>query len=178
MEEEDIISWSKNKFLDWSDFKAESNPSKFEDSSSQIKFHHTWTLDSEVHEAKIFFKIDNIQLTTIFFCHLSWVREHCNTLNLLKHEQGHFDLAQSLLPVIKENLLNKFKNKRFPTRGQNEEQRKQYAREDSGLMITKELEKWSEKLQKKRNQYDEETEFGNNLNKQKEYDERFKELRN
>jgi hypothetical protein len=132
---------------------------------------------SEEQEKNIYFVIDDIQLSTLFFRHLSWVREHCDTQSLLKHEQGHFDLAQSLLPVIKENILSKFKNKRFPTRGQNEEQRKQFAREDSGTMIAKELEKWSDKLQKKQKQYDIETEFGSNLKKQKEYDEQFLDLR-
>ena len=177
MEEEDVLTWSKDYFLKWSDFKAESNPAAFEDSFSYIKYHHTWTLDSEMFEGKIYFTINSIQLSVLFYRHLSWVRKQCDTPFLLNHEQGHFDLAQSFLPEIKESILNEFKNKRFPTRGQNEEQRKQFAREDSGIMIAKELEKWTTKLQNKRKNYAEETELGTNLDKQKVYDKEFAELR-
>ncbi len=177
MENDDIISWSKNYFLTWSDFKAQSNSSSFEDSSSKIKFHYTWTVSSEMFDGKIFFLIDTIQLSTQFFQHLSWVREKQASLELLKHEQGHFDLAESLRSVIIKDLQNEFKDKKFPTRGQNEEQQKQFALVDSGLMIAQRLEKWYNDLSQKRKKYDKETEFGHNLNKQKEYDKKFNELR-
>ena len=44
-------------------------------------------------------------------------------------------------------------------------------------MITKELEKWNEILSEKRQKYVEETEYGQNIEKQKEYDEKFQKLR-
>ena len=177
MENDDIITWSKNYFLTWLDFKAQSNSSSFEDSSSQIKYHHTWTIRSETYDDKIFFLIDNLQLSTQFFRHLSWVREKQSSLELLKHEQGHFDLAESLRSIILDDLQNDFKDKKFPTRGQNEEQPKQFAREDSGLIIAQKLEKWYNILSQKRIKYDNETEFGHDLNKQREYDKKFNELR-
>ncbi len=177
MENEDIIPWSKDYFLHWSDFKAEPNTSSFEDSSSHIKYHHTWTVNSEMSDGKICFVIDDIKLAAQFFRHLSWVRENQSSLELLKHEQGHFDLAESLRPIITKEIQNEFRDKKFPTRGKNDEQRKQFAREDSGLMIAKELEKWVSDFSQKRRKYDIETEFGHNLNKQKEYDKKFNELR-
>jgi hypothetical protein len=177
MENDDMLSWSKDYFLNWSDFKAESNPSTFEDSSSHIKFHYTWIVNSTISDGKICFLIDDIKLTTQFLRHLSWVREKQSSADLLKHEQGHFDLAESLRPMITEKIQNKFEDKKFPTRGQNDEQRKQFAREDSGLMIVKELEKWYLDFSQKRKTYDEETEFGHNREKQKEYDEQFDKLR-
>ena len=177
MEDKDIIIWSKDYFLNWSDFKAESNPSSFEDSSSHVKYHHTWTVNSEMSDDTIYFLIDDIKLSTQFFRHLSWVRENQASLELLKHEQGHFDLAESLRPIITEEIQKEFKDKKFTTRGKNDEQRKQFAREDSKLMISKELEKWLNDLSQKRMKYDEETEFGHKLNKQNEYDKKFNELR-
>ncbi len=177
MENDDIISWTKDYFLDWSDFMAESSPSKCEDSSSKIKYHHTGTVHSEISNGEIYFLIDDIKLSSQFLRHLSWVREKQASLELLKHEQGHFDLAEFLRPKITEKIQNEFKDKKFPTRGQNDDQRKQFAREDSGLMLAKELERWSYDFSQKRIKYDEETEFGHNLNKQKEYDEKFNELR-
>jgi hypothetical protein len=177
MENDDVLPWSKDHFLEWSDFKAESNPSAFEDSSSHIKFHYTWIVNSDMSDEKISFLIDEIKLTTQFFRHLSWVRENQSSQDLLKHEQGHFDLAESLRPIITEKIQNKLQNKKFPTRGKNPEQQKQFAREDSGLMISKELEKWSLDLTQKRKKYDDETEFGHNVKKQNEYDEEFDKLR-
>jgi hypothetical protein len=105
------------------------------------------------------------------------VRENEISSDLLKHEQGHFDLAESLRQMITEKIMDEFKDKKFPTRGQNDDQRKQFAREDSGLMIAKELEKWISDLEMKRKKYDDETEFGKNREKQKEYDEKFDRLR-
>ena len=43
--------------------------------------------------------------------------------------------------------------------------------------MRKELEKCSNDLSHKRKEYDEETEFGQNVKKQKEHDEKFNELR-
>ena len=177
MENDDILSWSKDYFLKWSDFNAESNPSTFEDSSSHIKFHYTWIVNSGMSDDKIIFLIDDIKLTTQFFRHLSWAREKQSSLDLLKHEQGHFDLVESLRLVITEKIKNKFQDKKFPTRGKNDEQRKQFAREDSGLMISKEIERWSLDFSQKRTKYDEVTEFGQNKKKRKEYDEQFDKLR-
>ena len=177
MENDDILSWSNDYFLKWSDFKAESNPSVFEDSSSHIKYHYTWIVNSDISEGKISFLIDEVKLTTQFFRHLSWIREKQFSADLLKHEQGHFDLAESLRLMITEKIQNEFQNKKFPTRGQNDEQQKQFAREDSGLMIAKELEKWSLDFSQNRIKYDEETEFGQNKEKQREYNDRFDKLR-
>jgi hypothetical protein len=177
VEDSDIITWSENYYLKWSDVLADPNPSAFEDSSSKIKYHHTWTVKSDMVDRKIFYQIEKIQLSTLFLRHLSWVRDQHSSDNLLNHEQGHFDLAESIRDTIVKNIEDKFREKRFPTRGQNEEQRKQFAREDSGLMITKELEKWNEILSEKRQKYVEETEYGQNIEKQKEYDEKFQKLR-
>ena len=178
MEDNDVITWSKNYFLKWSDFTADPNHSAFEDSSSNIKYHHSWMVRSEMTDGKILYVIDRINLSTLFFRHLSWVRKQNSSDNQLNHEQGHFDLAESIKPEIIKSIENKFLDKMFPTRGQNEEQRKQFAREDSGIMISAELEKWHKILSEKRRQYDIDTEHGQNLEKQREYDEIFKKLRN
>lgn len=177
MENGEIIFWSKDYFLTWDDFYAEPNSSSFEDSSSQIKYNYTWIINSETSEGKIYFLIDNIQLSTQFLRRLSWVREKQASPELLKHEQGHFDLAESLRSIIMAEFQKEFKNKRFLTRGQNEEQQKQFAREDSNLMISQRLENWYYELTQLRKQYDEETEFGHNLEKQYEYDKKFFKLR-
>lgn len=177
MNENDVIIWSKETFLKWSDFQAESNPATFEDSHSVIKYRSTWTISSEKINEQILFLIENIRLSVEFFPHLSWVRISQNTDSLLNHEQGHFDLAEMMRREYIEKLQNIFYGKHFPTRGQNEEQQKQFAKEDSGRMIAEEIEKLEQMLDKRRQKYDIMTAFGHNLEKQLDFNLEFDKLR-
>ena len=178
MSQNTVISWSKDYLLDWSDFKAESNPAAFEDAHSTIKYRYTWTVNSDSVGNQIRFFIENIGLTTEFHPLLSWVRQPQATSQLLNHEQGHFDLTELLRPEIITKIQNVFVGKKFPTRGQNQEQQKQFAREDSGLLIAKEIEKLEKYLFEKQEEYDKQTNYGQIIEKQQEYDNLFKNLRN
>ncbi len=177
MSENNLLVWSNDSFLRWSDFKAESNSAAFEDSHSIIKYRYTWTVNSDKLENQILFFIENIQLSVEFHPVLSWVRLSQANDALLKHEQGHFDLAELVKRENHEKLKNKFHEKQFPTRGKNEEQRKQFAKQDSGKMIAEEIEKLEEILSQRRQEYDVQTNFGQNLEKQLEYNSIFDELR-
>jgi len=177
MSENNNLVWSNDSFLKWSDFIAESNPAVFEDSHSIIKYRYTWTVNSDEKESQIIFFIDNIQLFVEFHHVLSWVRLSQATDNLLKHEQGHFDLAELVKRENLEKLKNKFYEKQFSTRGKNEAQRKQFAREDSGKMIAEEVRRLEVILSQRRKEYDEQTHFGQNLEKQSYYDSIFDKLK-
>ena len=174
---DDFIVWSKNCFLSWNDFKAESNPAAFEDAHSTIRYRHTWTLNSDKIENKIVFFIENLHLSVEFNPLLSWYRQGENNDNLLKHEQGHFDLGELVKNENLEKLQNKFYGKQFPTRGKNEEQRKQFAKEDSGKMISKDVKTLGDILSKRRKQYDDDTCFGQNIDVQLKYNLLFDKLR-
>ena len=177
MSEIDVLVWSKNSPLQWSDFKAESHPAAFEDAHSVIKYRYTWTVNSEKMGSDILFFIENIELSVEFYRLLSWVRTPDANDSLLKHEQGHFDLAELVKRENLEKLQKFFYEKQYPTRGKNEEQRKQFAKEDSGKIIGEEVEKLEKQLLKRRQDYDEQTNFGLNSQKQLEYDLLFKKLR-
>ena len=177
MSENNVLAWSKDYFLTWSDFKAESNPAVFEDSHSVIKYRYTWTVNSDKMGGEILFFIENIQLSAEFHSVLSWVRLSQANDSLLKHEHGHFDLAELVRRENQEILQNKFHKKLFPTRGKNEEQRKQFAKEDSEKMIREEVDKLEQILSQRRQEYDEHTDFGQNLKKQSEYNLIFDKLR-
>jgi predicted acetyltransferase len=176
MTENDVILWSQKSILNWPDFKAEHHSSIFEDSHSTIKFGFTWTVNSDKEDEKIVFLIENILISVEFHPLLSSVRESCKSDELLKHEQGHFDLAELIKNENMESFYKKFYNQKFPTRGQNEDQRKQFAKEDSGKMIVSEIKKLSEILEKRSKEYDDITEFGQNHDKQKEFDLIFDDL--
>ena len=172
-----VVVWSNDCTLTWSDFKAEYNPATYEDSHCVIKYHFTWTVNSEKTAEQISFFIENIQISTEFHSLLSWVRPFQNSDNLLKHAQGHFDLGELVKRENLEKLQNNFYGKQFPTRGKNKDQQKQFAKEDSGRMIVKEIEKLEQLLSEKRKEYDEQTDFGQNLEKQSEHNELFDKLR-
>ena len=95
----------------------------------------------------------------------------------MKHEQGHFDLAEMLKKDYDKIIKNKFYDKVFPTRGQNDAQRKQFAKEDSGKMISIEIANLSQNLRKKRDEYNIETDFGKNIPNQTKYEEIFKKFK-
>lgn len=170
------ISWNANYSLSWSDFQAESNPAAFEDAHSVVKYSYTWTVNFDRIDDKIMFFVECLKLTTEFYPLLSWVRKSQATSSLLKHEQGHFDLAELLRPNITEQIQSIFNKKKFPTRGQNYEQQKQFAREDSGLLIAKEVEKWEKHFFEKEIEYDKLTNYGQIFEKQQEYDVLFQSL--
>jgi hypothetical protein len=171
------VVWSDNSHLTWFDFKAEFNPASYEDSHCVIKYQFTWTINSEKTENEILIFIENIQLTTEFNPLLSWVRPLQNTDTLLLHEQGHFDLGELVKRENLEKLRNLFYKKQFTTRGKNEDQNKQFAKEDSGKMIAIEIKKLEQMLLQRRKIYDDETDFGKNLEKQSEYNDLFVKLK-
>ena len=177
MIEKEVIHWSNDIQLNVSNFMAEPNPGIFEDSHSVIKYGFTWVVNSEQLNDQVVFSVENIQLSVEFNPLLSWIRMSEFNDGLLKHEQGHFDLAEIIKRKYQKIFENEFYGKKFPTRGQNDAQRKQYAKEDSGKMISLKVEKLNLYLKEKRDEYDQETDFGKNIPEQKKYDEIFNKLR-
>ena len=176
MGEKTTLEWTPNFTLSWSDFQAESNPAVFEDSHSVIKYRFTWVVDSDKINDDIVFLIDDISLFVEFHPLLSWVRKSEANESLLNHEQGNFDLAEL---VKRENILNlqaQFYKKHFSTRGQNDEQRKQFAKEDSGKMINQQVEKLQDLFDERSQRYHNETNYGHNIDEQSKYDLIFKKL--
>ena len=170
------VIWTKDYHLKWSDFKAESNPAVFENSHSVIKYGFTWLVNSDELNDQIVFSISNIEISVEFHPLLSWVRHSESNYNLLKHEQGNFDLAEMIKRNHKTIFEDKFYDKVFPTRGQNDAQRKQFAKEDSGRLISTEITNMDKILLKKREDYDLDTDFGNNLEIQLKYNLLFEKL--
>ena len=177
MTDTDLIEWNKAYSLTWSDFKAESNPAVFEDSHTVIKYRFTWMVNSDNVDGKIVFLIEDIRLFVEFHSLLSWVRHSEINDLLLNHERGSFDLAELVKNENISKLRELFYSKPFPTRGQNQEQRKQFAKEDSGKMIAIEIEKLQNLYDEKCLKYHDDTSFGSNIDEQSKYDLLFKQLK-
>lgn len=177
MGEKTILEWTLNSILSWSDFQAESNPAIFEDSHNVIKYRFTWVVDSEKIDENIVFLINDIALFVEFHPLLSWVRKSESNESLLNHEQGTFDLAELVKRENITNLQEQFYKKHFSTRGQNDEQRKQFAKVDSGKMINEQVEKLQNFFNERSQKYHDDTSYGKNLDEQTKYDLSFKQLR-
>jgi len=177
MGENTMLEWAPNFTLKLSDFKAESNPSVYEDSHSVIKYRFTWTVNSDKINDKVVFLIEDICIFVEFHPLLSWVRLSEANDYLLNHEQGTFDLGELVKRENIKKIQDIFYNKHFSTRGQNEEQRKQYAKEDSGKMIHLEVEKLQQLFDEKCLKYEADTNHGQNLEAQLKYDLLFKQLK-
>ena len=177
MGEKTTLEWTPNFTLSWSDFQAELNPAVFEDSHSVIKYRFTWVVDSEKIDDNIVFLINDISLFVEFHPLLSWVRQSEANESLLNHEQGNFDLAELVKHENITNLQEQFYKKHFSTRGQNDEQRKQFAKEDSGKMINECVERLQNRFDERSQKYQNDTNYGKNVGKQSKYDLTFKQLR-
>ncbi len=172
-----VLQWNPDFNLNWSDFQAESNPAVYEDAHSVIKYRFTWTVNSDKINDEIVFLIENICIFVEFHSLLSWVRLSSADDQLLHHERGTFNLAESIKRENIKKLHDLFYNKHFSTRGQNEEQRKQFAKEDSGKMINLEIEKLQRLFDEKCLKYKDDTNNGQNLQAQSDYDIIFKQLK-
>ena len=183
MSDDSIIHWSKDQKLKWSDFMAEPNPAHEHDALSAIRFFVNPIITADNPDRPRFFSISKIIVVPEFQKKLSWVREfvlgdYNISKKLLNHEQGHFDLAKESSSEIERLAVKSFEGKRFPIRGKNEHEILEYAREDALSLTNEQVEKIrADYLTKLRNRYDSETDFGNNLTKQQEYNKRFEKLR-
>ena len=171
------IEWSGSRALTVSDFGAEPNPAAYEDSHSVIKYRFTWTVGSESVGGNLVFFIEDIRIVADFYPLLSWMRPTGDPGPLLHHEQGCFDLAE----LVKEEGIQRIRESlypgRFATRGQNQEQRKQFAKEDSGRMIAAEVARLQEEYDRRCSEYRQKTGFGLDADAQSKYDAAFAGLR-
>jgi hypothetical protein len=101
-----IITWSGKRRLKWDDFKATARHGSDEDVAAQtycaVKYKGIYVR---------LFGQGEIHVSNIFYCDSSWVDSQKKySLELLEHEQGHFDLcevyARMFRQKIRENKLS------------------------------------------------------------------------
>ncbi|WP_238549776.1 hypothetical protein [Candidatus Nitrosotenuis chungbukensis] len=129
---------------------------------------------------KFKFKIRDMKLRAIFIPEFSWVMKNISDKNrilLLKHEQGHFDLAEEITRKARIKIIKRFQNKVFTVKGKNENE----AKNDAILQVTKIRKEIESELQKEfkyqEAKYDDKTNHGLILKYQEEYNKRFEKLR-
>lgn len=142
---ENIIPWKESRKLTWDDFKA--SP----DQSSKYK-----ALTESIINISIAGKGQEatIQVVANFDKNTSWVKER--TSDLLKHEQGHFDIVELWARKFKQKLKGKTYNVKTFQKELNElygemnreskSMQIEYDRSTEHSVNTKEQEKWNKKI--------------------------------
>ena len=175
-----VIIWNKTRILKWNDFKKKPDPDAKASASSAIGFESKPLIEHIETRSKFKYKIIDMQLHAVFIPDFSWVmknvNEKGNTL-LLKHEQGHFDLAEEITRKTRIKTINRFQDRAFIVKGKNEDK----AKKDAIFQVTRIRKEIERKLQKEfKNQetkYDDKTNHGLIIGYQEEYNKRFEKLR-
>lgn len=175
-----VIVWNKNQILKWDDFKKKPDFKSKASASSAIGFESKPFIEHIKSGNKFKFKIKDMQLNAVFIPDLSWVMKNVNKQNsilLLKHEQGHFDLAEEITRKTRTRTTNRFHDKPFMVKGKNEH----VAKKDAVLQATGIRKQIENKLQKdfksQETTYDDKTNHGLITKSQEKYDKRFEKLR-
>jgi len=175
-----VIIWNKTRILEWNDFKKKSYPKAKASASSAIGFESTPLIEHIKIRHKFKFKIIDMQLKAVFIPDFSWVMKNVSKKDgtlLLKHEQGHFDLAEEITRKTRTRTTKRFQNRSFIVKGKNEDM----AKRNAILQVTKIRKEIDGKLQKElkgqETKYDDKTNHGLIIEYQEKYNKRFKKLR-
>lgn len=175
-----VIIWNKTRILKWSDFKKKPDPEDKASASLAIGFESKPLIEHIVTGSKFKFKIKDMQLHAIFIPDFSWVMTNVSEKDsalLLKHEQGHFDLAEEITRKTRIKTINRFQNKTFIVKEKNKDK----AKKDALLQVTEIRKEIEAELQKEFNiqetKYDNKTNHGLIIEYQEKYNKRFEKLR-
>lgn len=171
------IPWSHDRLLTWDDFQGEVDMSNEHQALSATNLAHTTDFDPIQKSFKIKLKINWVKMDASFFPHRSWVKPEHKTNGLLNHEQGHFDISELVAREIEEKINQKFKGKMISSNYRSIEDADKETKQIITKLIKKETDRISEIAKFSHNRYDKETNHGRILDKQWEYDEKFKLLR-
>lgn len=137
-----VIEWDKFYKLTWDDFEGKPDKSNEHGTLS--------TVGIEFKEMVWNKKNAHGKLKTFFYKTQSWTKSRGSEL-LLKHEQGHFDIAE----IYARQLRKEFNNKRFKKN-----------------TVSKEMEKTEQEKNNYQNLYDNETDHGKNSEINKEWEDK------
>ena len=149
---EEGILWDENKRLSWSDFKGKVPPAAVPAATTASGVSYTYTANLLHHEVKLDFKVN-----AYFYSNESWYKPSVCTDNTLAHEQLHFDIAE----LFARKMRNRLRRTSFSD-DVKEEVRKIYKD------ILRALKDYQD-------QYDWETNFSRNPEKQVEWNQKIEE---
>jgi len=175
-----VLIWNKARFLKWTDFEKKHDPKSKASASSAIGFQSQPLIEHIKTGIKFKFKIGEMQLNAVFIPSLSWVVKNLskkNSMLLLKHEQGHFDLAEEITRKSRSTTTKRFHNRAFIAKGKDEDKAKKYALSQV-IKIRKKIDGTLQReLKNQQTKYESKTNHGLIKAYQEKYNKRFEKLR-
>lgn len=175
------ITWNKDYLLRWDDFKGEPNREIPASARSAVGLESEPLIQLIATKTKFKFKINAMQIRAIFIPDASMViKERVSEQGsaiLLRHEQGHFDLAEEIARKANLHLDQQFQNKTFTVKGKTPEEAHKEAMRQATVMNKETLENLRKDFHLQEIKYDKETNHGIIIEKQEGYNTRFKKLR-
>jgi len=175
-----VLIWNKTRLLKWTDFEKKPDSKSKASASSAIGFQSQPLIEHIKDGIKFKFKIGDMQLHAIFIPSLSWVVKNLSKTNsvlLLKHEQGHFDLAEEITRKTKSNAAKRFYGRAFIANGKNENKAKKHAIYQVTRIRKKIDDMLQKELKEQQTKYESVTNHGLIKGHQDKYNKRFEKLR-
>jgi hypothetical protein len=175
-----VIRWNEDKKLKWSDFKKIEKPNFQASAVSAVGFQSKPLIEHIKNKNCFKFKIKEMQLYAIFIPNYSWYGNKISEkeqILLLKHEQGHFDLAEEITRKEVKRIKNDFHNKIFDSIGKNEDEAVENAICQVKIIRNKIENKLQKEFKTQETKYDEKTNHGLIKIHQEIYNKRFRKLR-
>lgn len=178
-----IILWETDRLLEGYEFAGMPTDDNKIDMCTFTWIRIPWdvALDADSSEPQFHFKY--IKAEAYFRTYDSWVNPSVFELEAeiqnkkLKHEQGHFDLAEEYARKAETIYSNQLLEKEFPTNGATKKEQLINAKKSAKIMVDKIWEEIQNEWNFEDEQYEKKTDRMWNFEIQKEYDFRFEKLR-
>ncbi|RIV72350.1 DUF922 domain-containing protein [Flagellimonas aequoris] len=149
---EEGILWNEGKRLSWSDFKGKVPPAAVPAATTASGISYTYSANLLHHEVKLDFEVN-----AYFYPNESWHKPEQCTDNTLAHEQLHFDIAE----LFARKMRNRLRRTSFS--------------DDVKAEVRRIYQDILQELKDFQDQYDWETNFSRNLEKQLEWNQKITE---
>lgn len=176
-----LIPWGKIFLLQWSDYTGIPKSAYEAYTTTKIQYHCTWEYIGKTSIKK--FQFTTTQAYAFFNPKQSSARPELfikgtnYQKKILKHEQGHFDIAEKFARKLANRLRKEFKNRKYSCHGVGLKKQKDDADKRARKVSKKIWNKLRLEWKAYEKKYDKETNHGLIQSAQKRYDNQFAKLR-
>lgn len=179
-----LVPWNKNFILKWSDYTGTSDSNSPQKAWTHTCIRYTFEVEIIKKATKIKFTIKNVKVTAYYNQSASWVKSELLIRNdqaaILKHEQGHLDIAEKFARKMQSKMIERVNEKTYSCKGKNEEEWKLYANTSADAILDQifnEVAKEWHEYEGEAVGYDFRTKHGMKHDEQAKYDTELNQLR-
>lgn len=163
----DELPWSPDRPLTWDDFKGQPPDNVGPEAAFiryRLSYQYRWTVTQDPKTGKWRATVSSLKVTNTMVRSKSWVDPARKTDELLKHEQGHFDINEVYRRILEQKL------KGLVGKGDTAEE----AADDLNRKMKTMFDKVWKKAEEVQKQYDNDTEHGQNVQKQRAWEQKIR----